>query len=65
MLVLFLGRCSCGGIPNNNQLFLFLFISLYVISYKDNDLYFIPSIDIYSKVNITMAIYKRRHFSAK
>jgi hypothetical protein len=34
-----------------------------VISYKDND--FIPSIDIYSKVNITMAIYKRRHFSAE
>jgi hypothetical protein len=49
---------------NSNQLFLFLFISLYVvISYKDND--FIPLTDIYSKVNINMAIYKRRHFSAE
>jgi hypothetical protein len=45
------------AILNNNQLFYF------VISYKDND--FIPSNDIYSKVNITMAIYKRRHFSAE
>jgi hypothetical protein len=49
------------AILNNNQLF---FISFYiVISYKDND--FIPSNDIYSKVNITMALYKRRHFSAE
>jgi hypothetical protein len=49
------------AILNNNQLF---FISFYiVISYKDND--FIPPNDIYSKVNITMAIYKRRHFSAE
>jgi hypothetical protein len=48
--------------PNNNQLFL---ISFYiVISYKDND--FITSNDIYSKkVNITMALYKRMHFSAE
>jgi hypothetical protein len=44
--------------PNNNQ---FFFNSFYIaISYKDND--FIPSTDIYSKVNITMAIYVRRHF---
>jgi hypothetical protein len=43
---------------------IFFFILFYiVISYKDND--FIPSNDIYSKVNITMAIYKRRHFSAE
>jgi hypothetical protein len=49
------------AILNNNQLF---FISFYiVISYKDND--FIPLTDIYSKVNITMAIYKRRHFSVE
>jgi hypothetical protein len=49
------------AILNNNQLF---FISFYiVISYKDND--FIPSNDIYSKVNITMDLYKRRHFSAE
>jgi hypothetical protein len=34
-----------------------------VISYKDND--FIPSTDIYSKVNITMALYMRMHFSAE
>jgi hypothetical protein len=35
-----------------------------VISYReDND--FIPSTDIYSKVNKTMAICKRRHFSAE
>jgi hypothetical protein len=31
-----------------------------IISYKDND--FMPSIDIYNKVNITMAIYVRKHF---
>jgi hypothetical protein len=53
------------AILNNNQLF---FISFYIVisyKYKDND--FIPSNDIYrySKVNITMAIYKRRHFSAE
>jgi hypothetical protein len=48
------------AILNNNQLFYFFYI---VISYKHND--FIPSNDIYSKVNITMAIYKRRHFSAE
>jgi hypothetical protein len=61
MLVLFLGRCSCGGNSNNNH---FLKNSFYiVISYKDND--FILLTDIYSKVNITMAIYMRRHFSAE
>jgi hypothetical protein len=62
MLVLFLGRCSCRGNPNNNQFFLNSFYI--VILYKDND--FIPSIDIYSMVlNMTMAIYVRTHFSAE
>jgi hypothetical protein len=51
----------CGGHPNNNQ---FKKNSFYIaISYKDNDC--IPSIDIYNKVNVHMAIYVRRNFSAE